>query len=272
VYVELYLNTSFLKEANITFNYTFHDVSEMNVNTLAVYRWVVSDTDAGWEYLEDSVVDNTTGLVRAPIPSLQNDIYTVLGNKENPPPNNKPVAVITVDGETYSPGATVQKSYSPGDVIRFDGSKSYDPDEESLNDFIAFYGWTFGDGESTEGKVSQHSYEGHGKYTVTLTVRDSFGASDDVTVVITVRAEGENNLLYFLVLIGIIVILILLFFPKGGPSQGSTSAKPEPKESTSSEPKSNGVEEDEDLEEDGEDEPVTTELDDIIDELEEDRS
>ncbi|MCK5253344.1 MAG: PQQ-binding-like beta-propeller repeat protein, partial [Thermoplasmata archaeon] len=69
VYVELYLNTLFLKETNITINYTFHNIVEMNVETLAVYRWVVTDQDAAWEYLEDSEVDNTTGLVHAPIPS-----------------------------------------------------------------------------------------------------------------------------------------------------------------------------------------------------------
>jgi len=273
VYVELFLNTSFLKEASITFNYTFHNVEEMNIETLAVYRWVVSDTDAGWEYLEDSEVDNATGVVRAPIPSLQNDIYTVLGNKENPPPNNKPVAIIMVDGVTYSPDATVQKTYSPGEVIRFDGSKSYDPDEEALNDFIAYYGWSFADGVSTEGKVAQHSYSAPEKYTVTLTVRDSFGESGTVTVVITVRDDGGNNPLYFIVLVGIIVILILLFFPKSGSSQGTSTTRTETKEALNAEAKSqaNDVDVEADVE-DIDDDQVTTELDDIIDELEEDRA
>jgi hypothetical protein len=268
VYVELYLNTIFLKEANITFNYTIHNVEEMNVSTLAVYRWVVTDQGASWEYLKDSTVDNITGLIRAPIPSLQNDIYTVLGNKENPPPNNAPVAVITVDGETYSDGATVKKRYSPDEVIRFDGSKSYDPDRESLNDEIVFYSWTFGDGESTEGKVSQHSYISPDKYEVTLTVRDSFGQVDTVRVVISVSGEEGGTLLYFLVLVGIIVILILLFFPKGRPSQGE-SRKGEAKEA----PRPKAEEpDDEEGDEDGADEDDDkTELDDIIDELEVDR-
>ncbi len=268
VFVELYLNTSFLKEANMTINYTFHDVGEMNVSTLAIYRWVVTDQEAGWEYLEDSMVDTADGVVMAPIPSLQNDIYTVLGNKENPPPNNPPVAIITVDGVTYSPDATVRKSYRSGDLIRFDGSKSYDPDEDALNDYIAYYGWSFGDGESTEGKVAQHSYEVPDKYTVTLTVRDSFGRTNSVSVVITVRDEGDNTLLYFLVMVGIIVILILLFFPKGGASQ-APAKREEPKEPPKKEvgevdSSGNGVE-------DMEEEPGKTELDDIIDELEVDR-
>ncbi|MCK5414865.1 MAG: PKD domain-containing protein, partial [Thermoplasmata archaeon] len=267
VYVELYLNTLFLKETNITINYTFHNIVEMNVETLAVYRWVVTDQDAAWEYLEDSEVDNMTGLVHAPIPSLQNDIYTVLGNKINPPPNHAPVAIITVDEVTYSPGTTVSKTYRPNDVIKFDGGKSYDPDEESLNDFIAYYGWNFDDGESSEGKVAQHSYEVPGRYDVSLTVRDSFGESDTVVVTILVRDKGDNNLLYFLVLVGIIVILILLFFPKG--RNQSPATKGEPKDAPRSDVSDIVIDEDEMADE--EDDTVTTELDDIIDELEEDR-
>ncbi len=268
VYVELYLNTSFLKEANITFNYTFHNVEEMNVDSLAVYRWVVTDQEAGWEYLEDSLVDNTTGEVRAPIPSLQNDIYTVLGNKENPPPNNPPVAVIIVGTVKYNDGATVRKSYGTNEVIRFDGSDSYDPDGESLNDYVAYFGWAFDDGGSTEGKVAQHSYEVPDKYTVTLTVRDSFGRTNTVSVVINIRDEGDNSLLYFLVLVGIIVILILLFFPKGN-SASQTTKKPEPRETPM--PGRGEVAEEPTEEEEGTEEGDTTELDDIIDELEVDR-
>jgi outer membrane protein assembly factor BamB len=264
IFVELYLNTSFLKEANISINYTFHDIVEMDLSTLAVYRWSVTDQDAGWEYLEDSHVDNITGIVSAPIPSLQNDIYTVLGNKENPPPNNPPVAIIVVDGETYSPGATVKMTYTPGEVIDFDASKSYDPDEESLNDFISFFGWNFQDGTNSEGKLASHSYDRQGQYRVTLTVRDSYGTPDTVEVVITVREEGGNTLLYFLVIIGIIVILLLLFFPKGNNSGSNPNRKVEVKEKAK--PDDFMAKDDDLVVED--DEVERTELDDIIDELE----
>ncbi len=264
VFVELYLDTTFLLAANLSINYTFHDIEEMDVDTLAVYRWSISGEDAGWEYLEDSVVDTSTGIVGSHIPSLQTDIYTVLGNRLNPPPNGKPVPVITVDGDTYSPGAVVRKTYRPDDVIAFDGSESYDPDEADLNDFITFYGWSFGDGTTAEGKFATHRYDVPDMYTVTLTVRDNFGEENSVTVVITVRAEGESNLLYLLVSVGIIVILILLFFPKGG------GTKPAASKAESKEPmldsEDNGLKE-----EGGSEEEETTELDDIIDELEEDR-
>ncbi|MCK5415284.1 MAG: hypothetical protein KAJ35_07875, partial [Thermoplasmata archaeon] len=74
-------------------------------------------------------------------------------------------------------------------------------------------------------------------------------------------------LLYFLVLVGIIVILILLFFPKGR-NQGPVT-KGEPKVAPRSEVRDIVIDEDEMADE--EDDTVTTELDDIIDELEEDR-
>lgn len=269
VYVELFLNTTFLQDANITFNYTFHNIDEMNLETLAVYRWSVSDQEAGWEYLEDSTVDLVGGTVSSPIPSLQNDIYTVLGNKENPPPNNNPVAVISVDGEAYSPGATVKRIYKPGEVIRFDGARSYDPDAETLNDYVAYWGWNFDDGESSEGKQASHAYEVPDRYTVTLTVKDSFGRSSSVDVTVVVRAEGESTLLYALVLVGIVVILILLFFPKGGSKPAAEGTKAEPRERPA--PKANGEAEP------AEEVPSTPadsdpgELDSIIDELEEDR-
>jgi outer membrane protein assembly factor BamB len=268
VYVELFLNTSFLNQAWITINYTFHNIEEMNVETMAIYRWVVTDNNAAWEYVEDSEVNNITGVVSAPIPSLQNDIYTVLGNKINPPPNNPPVAIIMVDDKTYSDGAQVKKVYKPDELIKFDGANSHDPDVESLNDFIDLYSWSFEDGEVSEGKVASHSFTAIGRYSVSLTVKDSFGSSHTVSVVIVVKEESNNNLLYFLVLVGIIVILILLFFPKGNNPQ-SSAPKMAPKEPPRVD--SNGMDTEEDEKDDEDDDPVTSELDDIIDELEEDR-
>jgi PKD repeat protein len=266
VYIELLLETTFLKAADISINYTFHDVEDIDVDTLAIYRWSVSGEDAGWEYLEDSEVDTSTGIVSAPIPSLQNDIYTVLGNKLNPPPNHKPVAVITVDGKTYSPGAVVERTYKPGDVIEFDGSKSYDPDEDDLNDYIASYVWSFNDGSApAEGKLAMHSYDIQDRYEVVLTVRDSFNEEGSVFVIIIVKADEGNSLLYLIVIVCIVVILILLFYHKG---EGTRPASPktEHKEPSQDLEETNGA--------DGEDveEEDTTELDDIIDELEEDRS
>jgi outer membrane protein assembly factor BamB len=266
VFVELYLNTTFLKSANISINYTFHAVDNVDLTTLAVYRWSFSDQDAGWQYLGLSQVDLGQGVVTAPIPSLQKDIYTVLGNRINPPANNAPVPIISVDGQTYSPGVHVKKSYSPDEVVEFDAEASYDPDIETLGDRIEYWSWNFDDGDIQQGKLASHSFRESRSYTVTLTVRDSFGKEDSVTVIVTVRAEEENTLLYLLVFVGIIIILLLLFYPKGGSVQKPV-AKEEMKESSNGP----GVEKASEEKEDNGAIPKTTEIDDIIDELEVDR-
>jgi len=267
VFVELNLDTTFMLGANISINYTIHNIEDIDLDTLAVYKWSASGVDAGYEYIEASIVDTSTGIVSAPIPSLQHDIYTVLGNRLNPPPNHDPVPLITVDGKTYNPGAKVSMTYRPDDVIAFDGGESYDPDEDDLNDFITFYGWSFGDGTTFDGETIEHSYDVPNKYTVTLTVRDNFGGENSVIVIINVRAEGESTFLYLLVSVCIIVILILVFFPKGGGTKPAT-AKVESKEPR---PLKDTVDNGKRVE-NGAKVAEIEELDDIIDELEEDRS
>ena len=61
--------------------------------------------------------------------------------------------------------------------IIFNGSASYDPDG-----FIISYSWSFGDGDTAEGKIATHHYTHAGIYPVALTVIDNLGVSDtDVT-------------------------------------------------------------------------------------------
>jgi PKD repeat protein len=61
--------------------------------------------------------------------------------------------------------------------IIFNGSHSYDPDG-----IIIHYGWSFGDGETTNGEKVTHTYADAGIYQVILTVVDNLGVSDtDVT-------------------------------------------------------------------------------------------
>lgn len=57
-----------------------------------------------------------------------------------------------------------------GKTTTFDGSKSYDPDGDSLS-----YSWNFGDGSTGSGAKVTHVYKERGKYTVTLAVNDNSG-------------------------------------------------------------------------------------------------
>ncbi len=50
----------------------------------------------------------------------------------------------------------------------FDASKSYDPDNQKLS-----YLWDFGDGTTNDQMRAMHTYKEAGKYTITLTVKDS---------------------------------------------------------------------------------------------------
>lgn len=69
-----------------------------------------------------------------------------------------------------------------GEMITFNGSNSYDPDEPF--DQISKYQWNMGNGDVLEGEVVQYSYnEGGGEYTVVLTVSDGDSSDNDSLVV-----------------------------------------------------------------------------------------
>ncbi len=68
-------------------------------------------------------------------------------------------------------------------VVDFDGSGSNDPDGT-----IQSYLWDFDDGGATATTATaQHTFNTAGPYNVTLTVTDNGGASDQVTIPITVN-------------------------------------------------------------------------------------
>jgi large repetitive protein len=80
--------------------------------------------------------------------------------------------IIDVDVNTR-PLAKVQnvKPVCRGETVFFDGTASYDPDQDPLT-----YHWDFGDGSSEEGSAKMsHIYQKGGEYTVGLTVDDGRG-------------------------------------------------------------------------------------------------
>lgn len=66
-------------------------------------------------------------------------------------------------------------------TVKFNGSKSYDPDG-----VIVSYIWDFGDGTTGSGEIVQHTYAKDGNYSVTLNVTDDFGAYDTDECKVTV--------------------------------------------------------------------------------------
>src|SRR5574341_219426 len=76
-----------------------------------------------------------------------------------PAPNQPPIA---------RPGGP----YTGEDTIHFDGTTSYDPD----NDLPLDYVWQYGDGSTGTGPTPTHVYTADGTYSVALTVTDAKGA------------------------------------------------------------------------------------------------
>src|SRR3989344_849239 len=86
-----------------------------------------------------------------------------------------PVAVASVNDNTLK----------FGQVATFDGS-------DSTGDGLS-YRWTFGDGYSSNLRITYYSYSEVGVYTARLTVTDVNGNSDTDSLVITVSEEGTPS-------------------------------------------------------------------------------
>lgn len=69
-------------------------------------------------------------------------------------------------------------------VINVDASASTDADGDALS-----YAWAFGDGSTSSGVTSSHTYNTAGSYDITLTVTDSKGASSSISKMVIVEPE-----------------------------------------------------------------------------------
>lgn len=73
----------------------------------------------------------------------------------------------------------------PNVSIRFDGSRSTDPDGE-----IVAWAWNFGNGDTATGVIANYAYPSEGVFTVTLTVTDDQGLSDTDEIVVDLSASN----------------------------------------------------------------------------------
>jgi hypothetical protein len=65
-----------------------------------------------------------------------------------------------------------------GQEILFDGSQSFDPNDDSL-----YFYWDFGDGITSTNEKISHIYQNPGEYLVTLTVDDGMASSSATTTI-----------------------------------------------------------------------------------------
>ncbi len=89
---------------------------------------------------------------------------------------------------TITSNVGAEEIYYIGENYKFDGSLSQIDDGK-----ITKYTWDFGDGtDPVKTRSVEHAFESAGSYTVTLTVQDAEGNTDESTLEIQVRAEGST--------------------------------------------------------------------------------
>ena len=132
---------------------------------------------------------------------------------------------VTNRGPTAEP--TLDFVYADvGDRVVFNATPSRDPEGGPLT-----YHWDFGDGTTADGAIANHTYAARGSFTAELTVTDEHGATDAVTIPVTVLGpadDGNPQGPLLALALGILVVAVLFFIVRirGRPPR----AVPPPKE------------------------------------------
>jgi len=95
----------------------------------------------------------------------------------------------TISAANQVPTARISATPASGAaplLVAFDGTASSDPDGS-----IASYSWNFGDGGTATGGTTLHTFKS-GTYTVTLTVKDNYGATAQTTKTITATNQAPT--------------------------------------------------------------------------------
>jgi PKD repeat protein len=81
-----------------------------------------------------------------------------------------------------------------GQEISFDGSQSFDPNEDPL-----VFAWDFGDGVTSTSETTSHIYQNPGEYLITLTVDDGMASSTATTTIkiLSSPAPPPSGFVYF---------------------------------------------------------------------------
>lgn len=151
------------------------------------------DVNAGWI----KVIDTGFSLPAVPVTT---DVALAVDMSTGPETNVYYVSITGsvhriryVGGGNVQPVAVASATPTNGNLplpVQFTGSESYDPDVEPLT-----YEWDFGDGASSTEADPAHVYTTAGSFDAVLTVTDGAGATDQVTVPITVGNNAPSALI-----------------------------------------------------------------------------
>jgi len=114
-------------------------------------------------------IEDSNGATDSKVKTITIRTQSSGGGGSDPPPYSPPPIVIP---QNHPPVADASKGEPYEGYVRekitFDGSSSYDPDEENITTWL----WNFGDGSNGTGEITTHTYNKPDSYNVILTVKD----------------------------------------------------------------------------------------------------
>ena len=113
-------------------------------------------------------------------------VHAVPVPDENVTTNNLREKPVNVDYRPVADAGPDKDSFTRRELT-FDGSNSYDPDDE-----IVEYLWDLGDGTTKYGMIITHTYLSYGHYVVTLKATDGFGGVGTDTCKADIWESGHD--------------------------------------------------------------------------------
>jgi hypothetical protein len=190
---KIFLNASKSTGDNLTYTWNFIDYN--GAKELLGKEVEYTFTRAGKYFLKLTVTDgdtSSTDIVTARIQDVTD-----------------PVIILDIGGLSENNSTLV------GEILYFNASKSYDPEEGQT----WIYEWDFGDGSQPDhGDEVVYAYNEPGEYLMTLNLTDSHGNDSIYTQKITVSKNIEKNtfdlteILLIIIVIAVIVVIIRTFY------------------------------------------------------------